>query len=120
MNRRSLEAGCLPVARAARLSQPAAAGYRAFWQAYTGRVPLNGHDPLLEHPLAVALRRASRAVGWSKRVGDAVVLTNSGYDRYHDLERWVTYHLIEPLWAEMMAEHESARSARSHPAGGAS
>ena len=118
--RRSLEEGCLPVARVARLSRPAAAAYRAFWQAYTGRVPLNGHDPLLEHPLAVALRRASRAMGWSKRVGDAVVLTNSGYDRYHDLERWVTYHLIEPLWAELMAEHESARSARSHPAGGAS
>jgi oxygen-independent coproporphyrinogen-3 oxidase len=37
---------------------------------------------------------------------DAVVLTPSGYDRYHDLERWVTYHLIEPLWAEMMKEHE--------------
>ena len=28
-----------------------------------------------------------------------------GFDRYHDLERWVTYHLIEPLWAQMLAEH---------------
>ena len=27
------------------------------------------------------------------------------FDVYHDLERWVTYHLIEPLWAEMLAEH---------------
>ena len=24
-----------------------------------------------------------------------------------DLERWVTYHLIEPLWAELMGEHEA-------------
>jgi oxygen-independent coproporphyrinogen-3 oxidase len=28
-----------------------------------------------------------------------------GFDRYHDLERWVTYHLIEPLWAQMLTEH---------------
>ena len=27
------------------------------------------------------------------------------FDRYHDLEQWVTYHLIEPLWAQMLAEH---------------
>ena len=29
------------------------------------------------------------------------------FDRYHDLERLVTYQLIEPLWAEMLAEHEA-------------
>jgi coproporphyrinogen III oxidase-like Fe-S oxidoreductase len=28
------------------------------------------------------------------------------FDVYHDLERWVTYHLIEPLWAEMLTEHD--------------
>ena len=32
-------------------------------------------------------------------------LTARGFDRYHDLERWVTYQLIEPLWAELLAEH---------------
>jgi oxygen-independent coproporphyrinogen-3 oxidase len=39
-------------------------------------------------------------------VDDVVSLTDSGYDRYHDVERWITYQLIEPLWAEMMQEHE--------------
>ena len=109
--RATLGAGRLPVARTARLSPPAAAAYRAFWQAYTGRVPLDGGDPLLAHPLAVALRNGSRLMGWSRRSGDGVVLTRSGYDRYHDLERWVTYHLIEPLWAEMMDEHRSTAEA---------
>jgi len=28
-------------------------------------------------------------------------LTAAGFDQYHDLERWVTYRFIEPLWAEM-------------------
>lgn len=32
-------------------------------------------------------------------------LTSRGFETYHDLERLVTYQLIEPLWAEMLAEH---------------
>ncbi len=35
-------------------------------------------------------------------------LTKAGFDRYHDLERWVTYHLIEPLWEEMLREHPAS------------
>ena len=37
-------------------------------------------------------------------------LTALGYARYHDLERWVTYHFIEPLWAQMLAEHRAEGS----------
>jgi coproporphyrinogen III oxidase-like Fe-S oxidoreductase len=102
----AIAAGRLPVARYARLPRPAAAAYRSFWQAYTGSVPLRGDDPLLTHPLSMVLRALPRLLGWSRRSGDVVSLTPSGYDRYHDLERWVTYHLIEPLWEELMAEHE--------------
>ncbi len=97
--------GRLPIARLAHLPGPAAAAYRSFWQAYTGAVPIHGHDPLLDHPVSVVLRRLSQFVGWSERCDGALVLSESGYDRYHDLERWVTYRLIEPLWSEMMAEH---------------
>ncbi|MBT8224169.1 MAG: radical SAM protein [Dactylosporangium sp.] len=114
--RRALAEGHLPVARIARLPGPAAAAYRAFWQAYTGTMPVKSHDPLLDHPVSMALRDVSRMLGWSRRVGDTVALTDSGYDRYHDLERWVTYHLIEPLWAEMMAEHDPPPT--SAPGGG--
>ncbi len=32
-------------------------------------------------------------------------LGRRGYDLYHDIERLVTYQLIEPLWAQMLAEH---------------
>ena len=32
-------------------------------------------------------------------------LTPRGFDRYHDLERTVTYRLIEPLWGQMLEEH---------------
>ena len=44
--------------------------------------------------------------GWIEQRDGEAPLTASGYDHYHDLERWVTYHMIEPLWAEMMAEHD--------------
>jgi oxygen-independent coproporphyrinogen-3 oxidase len=104
----ALQSGRLPVARIARLSRSAAAAYRAFWQAYTGRIPVHGDDPLLRHPAAMALKMVSRAMGWSRHAGGELVVTGRGYDRYHDLERWVTYHLIEPLWAEMMMEHDPA------------
>jgi coproporphyrinogen III oxidase-like Fe-S oxidoreductase len=106
--RRAVDAGRLPVARIARLPRPAAAAYRAFWQAYTGEVPIEANDPLLAHPLAATLFKASRVLGWSRRKADVYALTPSGYDRYHDLERWVTYQLIEPLWAELMGEHRDA------------
>ena len=115
--RGALEAGRLPVARMARLPVSAAAAYRAFWQAYTGRIPLDGPDPLLHHPLAATLKATSRLAGWARRSGNDLVLTERGYDRYHDLERWVTYHLIEPLWAEMMREHAPPQRAESRSAG---
>jgi coproporphyrinogen III oxidase-like Fe-S oxidoreductase len=102
----AVDSGHLPVARIARLPGPAAAAYRSFWQAYTGVMPLRSDDPLLSHPVSVVARNLSRLLGWSERADGAVALTAAGYDRYHDLERWVTYHLIEPLWEEMMAEHD--------------
>ena len=107
----AIDEGRLPIARLARLPKVAAAAYRTFWQAYTGRIPLDSGDPLLEHPLARAASQLARGCGWMRRTDDALVLTGSGYDRYHDLERWVTYHFIEPLWEEMMREHD--RDARA-------
>jgi oxygen-independent coproporphyrinogen-3 oxidase len=104
--RRAVASGRLPVAREARLPGPAAAVYRSFWQAYTGSVPLHTDDPLLRHPVSIALRDTARLLRLARRDGEAVRLTGAGYDRYHDLERWVTYHLIEPLWAELVQEHE--------------
>jgi menaquinone C8-methyltransferase len=103
-----LAAGRLPIARIARLPRPAAATYRAFWQAYTGRMPSGGNDRLLSDPAVSILTVGARAAGWMRRSNDGLALTGRGYDRYHDLERWVTYHLIEPLWEEMMGEHEAA------------
>ncbi|HEX9258921.1 MAG TPA: radical SAM protein [Acidimicrobiales bacterium] len=113
----ALERGELPVARVARLPTPAAAVYRLFWQAYTGAIPLDADDVLLAHPVAHALRGSARALGWSQRSATEDRLTASGYDRYHDLERWVTYHLIEPLWAEMMHEHDVPETAPLHKGG---
>ena len=45
--------------------------------------------------------------GFVRRVPNGYRLTPRGFDAYHDLERLVTYHLIEPLWAEMLTEHAS-------------
>jgi len=106
--------GRLPIARVARLPPAAAALYRAFWQAYGGRLPAASDDPLLRHAVVRAAVAAGRALGLLRRAGDAFELTSRGYSWLHDLERWVTYHLIEPLWGEMMREHElGARSPRA-------
>lgn len=99
----AIAAGRLPIARLARLPAWAAAAYRGFWQAYTGWIPGAGDR---RHPVERASVAAGRAAGWLRRDGAGWALTPSGYDRFHDLEQWVTYRLIEPLWAEMMAEHD--------------
>ncbi len=74
-----VESGRLPIARHLRLGAAGGAAYDAFWRAYSGRLCIPGLG--------------------------CHTLSPRGFDRYHDLERWVTYHLIEPLWAEMLAEH---------------
>jgi coproporphyrinogen III oxidase-like Fe-S oxidoreductase len=105
----AVRAGRLPIARLARLSPVAAGAYRSFWQLYTGGIPtgFTAAGPGGQRLLAAACR-VGRAAGWLEPTTDGLRLTARGYDHYHDLERAVTYHLIEPLWAELMAEHEGA------------
>ena len=105
--REALAAGRLPVARVARLRPAAGAAYHLFWQAYAG-----GFDPSRARSLFPSSGRVvalvsgmGRALGVLQRQDGRLVLTRRGFDRYHDLERRVTYRFIEPLWAEMMAEH---------------
>ncbi len=83
--------GRLPIARHFHLGEVGGAAYDAFWRAYSGRFCVPGFGC---HPLS-----------------------SRGFDRFHDLERWVTYHLIEPLWAEMLADHaaEGARATWAAP-----
>lgn len=106
----AVHAGRLPIALMARLPRPLATAYRGFWQAYTGRI---GRRSSYTHPDELLDRRSVRAalammqrMGWVTPEGGGHRLTPRGCDRYHDLERWVTYVLIEPLWTKMMAEHE--------------
>jgi coproporphyrinogen III oxidase-like Fe-S oxidoreductase len=112
---RSVDQGGLPMARLARLPVAAASAYRTFWQAYAGRLPLRSPDRLLSHPMAKTLATGARAAGWVAEADGALQLTPSGYDRYHDLERWVTYHLIEPLWADLMREHAAPSGPSRRP-----
>jgi coproporphyrinogen III oxidase-like Fe-S oxidoreductase len=103
----ALAAGRLPIARSARLRPAAGAAYYLFWQAYAG-----GFDPRRTRALfpsagwvARAAAGLGRALGLLERRDGRYLLTGRGFDRYHDLERRVTYRFIEPLWQEMMAEH---------------
>jgi len=103
----AVAAGRLPVTRTARLAPRAAAAYYLFWQAYAG-----GFDPARARALFPeagrlpgAVAGVGRAFRWLERDGGGVALTRRGFDRYHGLERWVTYRFIEPLWEQMMAEH---------------
>lgn len=103
----ALAAGRLPIARSARLRPVAGAAYHLFWQAYAG-----GFDPRRTRALfpsaawvAGAATGLGRALGLLERGEGRYRLTRRGFDRYHDLERRVTYRFIEPLWRELMAEH---------------
>jgi menaquinone C8-methyltransferase len=102
----ALDAGTLPIARLARLSPGAAGAYGLFWQLYTGALPPGfvASGPGGQRLLGAAVA-GGRAAGWLARTPDGLRLSATGYDRYHDLERSVTYRLIEPLWTELMAEH---------------
>jgi oxygen-independent coproporphyrinogen-3 oxidase len=108
----AIEEGRLPVARRLHLGAPAGLAYDAFWQAYAGAVSpsaLAGSYGAWARPVRSALA-AFTAADWVQRRNGDYRLTDQGFDHYHDLERWVTYHLIEPLWAQMLAEHAAEGS----------
>ena len=102
----ALVEGRLPLARRARLDPSRAALYYAFWQLYAPGLDFARFRRLFPQARSVALLlRALRRAGFLAAEDGRLRLTGRGYDRYHDLERWVTYHLIEPLWEEMLEEH---------------
>ncbi len=100
--------GRLPIARQLHLGPVGGAAYDAFWQAYAGHVDLPGLVAAYGPGAAAlwAVLAPARAAGLLRagEHGD-VVLTDHGFDTYHDLERWVTYTMIEPLWGQMLREH---------------
>jgi oxygen-independent coproporphyrinogen-3 oxidase len=106
----------LPVARWLHLGRWAGAAYDSFWQAYAGGIDLRA----LSAAYGPAVARAVHAglaplelVGLLEGAHEGFRLTPHGFDAYHDLERAVTYQLIEPLWAEMLTEHATERAERS-------
>jgi len=108
---RRLAAGELPVARRTFMSERRAAAYYLFWRLYTGRIDVARFRRFFPgRTLAAGFVQTLRYAGLLRGSGDELFLTRRGYDRYHDLERWVTYRFIEPLWAELMQEHRDARA----------
>jgi oxygen-independent coproporphyrinogen-3 oxidase len=101
----AVERGHLPIARWLHLGRWAGAAYDGFWQAYGGRIDLDaigssyGRD--VAGTAAIGLSTLA-AVGLLRRAPGGFGLTPRGLDTYHELERAVTYQLIEPLWAEML------------------
>ena len=99
----------LPIARWLHLGRAAGALYELFWQSYTGTVDLG----CLRQPYGAVLADLATATfsllartGLVAAAPGGFRLTPRGFSLYHDLEELVTYQLIEPLWAEMLAEHE--------------
>ncbi len=102
----ALGEGRLPLARRARLDPRRAALYYTFWQLYAPGLDVDRFRQLFPQARSVALLlQALRRTGFLAADDGRLRLTERGYDHYHDLERWVTYHLIEPLWEEMLEEH---------------
>ncbi|MGA9775289.1 MAG: radical SAM protein [Candidatus Dormiibacterota bacterium] len=104
----AVEQGRLPVARWLHLGKWAGAAYDAFWQAYAGGVDLQALTASYGPWTATAFRAGLAPLvpaGLLRRVPGGYRLTGRGFNAYHDLERLITYQLIEPLWAEMLQEH---------------
>ncbi|MDA8117733.1 MAG: radical SAM protein [Actinomycetota bacterium] len=100
--------GRLPMAKRIHLGRWAGATYDAFWQAYAGGLDFTALSRSYGVPASALLAALSTPLvltGAAKARGSQLRLTRRGFDHYHDLERFVTYHFIEPLWAEMLAEH---------------
>jgi coproporphyrinogen III oxidase-like Fe-S oxidoreductase len=99
----------LPLARRAHLDPRRAALYYVFWQLYAPGLDLARLERFFPDARSVMLLvQALRGIGRLELDRGRLRLSERGYDDYHDLERWVTYHLIEPLWEEMLQEHDSA------------
>ena len=112
----ALAEGRLPVARRAHLDSVRAALYYAFWQLYAPGLDLDRFARLFAGARWVAPPcRALQRTGHLELDDGCFRLTERGFDRYHDLERWVTYHLIEPLWEEMLQEHPARDRPRAGP-----
>jgi oxygen-independent coproporphyrinogen-3 oxidase len=108
----AVESGRLPIARCLRLGRAGGMLYDAFWQAYAGGI--DTRDLARTYGGWAALLRAglgpAAAGGWLEREDGTYQVTARGFNHYHDLERWVTYHLIEPLWSQMLTEHATEGS----------
>jgi hypothetical protein len=97
-----LESGRLPVTLRIPLDRYGAMAYYLFWRLYEGRLrphrfaEIFGQRPERAFPGLLPLLRLMGAL---ERNDDVYLLTDSGFDMYHTLERWVTYRFIEPLWA---------------------
>lgn len=116
----AVESGRLPVARWLQLGALPGAAYDAFWQAYAGAVDVELLRESYGGRVAAcgrAVLEPLRAIGFVRRSDSRYAVTARGFDAYHDLERLVTYELIEPLWAQLLLEHDAERSpARPLPA----
>lgn len=98
----------LPVARQLVLPRLLSSAYAVFWQTYTGQInayQLSHHFGPLPGIFWRMLFEVFARCHWFDKKEGVFELTPTGRDHYHDLERWVTYRFIEPLWSEMMQEH---------------
>jgi coproporphyrinogen III oxidase-like Fe-S oxidoreductase len=111
----AISEGQLPVARRARLDPRRAALYYALWRLYAPGLDRDRFRRLFPAARSVALLLDGlRWIGYLEVDQGKLRLTERGYDRYHDLEQWVTYHLIEPLWEEMLDDAEHSQPRRRH------
>ena len=97
-----IDQGRLPVVFKADVAGRMAMAYYLFWRAYEGRIDRPRFERLFDtsaERVFPGLFACLLALGAVERHGDAYLFTRRGFDAYHSVERWVTYHFIEPLWA---------------------
>jgi oxygen-independent coproporphyrinogen-3 oxidase len=98
--------GRLPVVLRSDMRGRAQMTYYLFWRFYEGVI-----DPVrFARIFGISVERAFPgllaffvATGAMRRQGGRYLLNRRGLDLFHTIERWVTYHYIEPLWSACRA-----------------
>ncbi|MDK2953977.1 MAG: menaquinone C8-methyltransferase [Kosmotoga sp.] len=104
--RENLERRKLPIGSLFHLSAFQGALYYSFWSLYTGQLDFNSlirYFPKSRKKLRLLLE-SLRFRGYLTKRNELYLLTHKGRKKLHQLEEWLTYAYIDPLWRQLRSE----------------
>lgn len=101
-----LEEGRLPVELMYHLKGLQGALYYSFWAFYAGKLDFARLSRFFPDPAKKlrALFETLRFMGYLTKNGEFYLLTPRGQRKLHQLEEWLTYAFIDPIWCQLKEE----------------